>query len=182
MRAPSVVLLGVLLASSAFAASFDCARASTPRQKAICASPRLSQLDDQLAAAYSKLLATVPTEARATARQNERDWLRSIDCPANLGPEELEDCLALSWYKRVHLLQTAISSASQPGRVPFLWNSVHFTQADIGDEEASIDAERGAPQYSTLDAEWPQALSSDPDWQAWNRAIELEARDLASQG
>jgi hypothetical protein len=66
-------------------------------------------------------------------------------------------------------------------RVPFLWNSVHFTQPDTGDE-ASSDAERGAPQYSTLDAEWPQALSSDPDWQAWNRAIELEARDLASQG
>jgi uncharacterized protein len=181
MRAPSVVLLGVLLASPAFAASFDCARASTLREKAICASPRLSQLDDQLAAAYSKLLATLPTDARATARQNERDWLSSIACPANLSQEALGDCLALSWDKRIHLLQTAISSASQRGRVPFLWNSVHFTQPDTGDE-ASSDAERGAPQYSTLDAEWPQALSSDPDWQAWNRAIELEARDLASQG
>jgi uncharacterized protein len=148
---------------------------------AICASPQLSQLDDQLAAAYSNLLATVPTHARATVRQNERDWLRSIERPANAGRHALGDCLELSWDKRIRLLQTAISSASQPGRVPFLWNSVHFTQPDTGDE-ASSDAERGAPQYSTLDAEWPQALSSDPDWQAWNPAIELEARDLASQG
>jgi len=181
MRAPAVVLLGVLLASPAFAASFDCARASTPREKAICASPRLSRMDEQLAAAYSKLLATVPTEARATVRQIERDWLRSIECPANVGSQALEDCLTLSWDKRLRLLQTAISSASQPGSVPFLWNSVHFTQADTGDV-ADSDAERGAPQHSTLDAAWPQALSSDPDWQAWNRAIELEARELASQG
>ncbi len=181
MRAPAVVLLGVLLASPAFAASFDCARASTPREKAICASPRLSKMDEQLAAAYSKLLATVPTEARATVRQIERDWLRSIECPANVGSQALEDCLTLSWDKRLRLLQTAISSASQPGSVPFLWNSVHFTQADTGDV-ADNDAERGAPQHSTLDAAWPQALSSDPDWQAWNRAIELEARELASQG
>ena len=32
-------------------------------------------MDEQLAAAYSKLLATVPTEARATVRQIERDHL-----------------------------------------------------------------------------------------------------------
>ena len=181
MRAPSVVLFGVLLTSPAFAASFDCARASTPREKAICASPRLSQLDDQLAAEYTKLLATVSTEVRATVRQNERDWLHSVECPANLGREALGDCLAIAWDKRVRLLQATISSARQPGGVPFVWNSVHFTRPDTGDE-ASNDAQRGAPQYSTLDAEWPQALSSDPGWQAWNRAIELEARDLASQG
>ena len=79
----------------------------------------LSQLDDQLAAAYSNLLATVPTEARATVRQNERDWLRSIECPANAGREALVNCLELSWDKRVRLLQTAISSASQPGPSAF---------------------------------------------------------------
>lgn len=181
MRAPSVVLLGALLASPALAASFDCARASTPREMAICTSPRLSLLDDELAAAYNKLLATVPPEVRATVRQNERDWLRSIECPANVGRQALGDCLAIAWDKRVQLLQTASSAARHPGRVPFLWNSVHFTQPDTGDEARS-DAERGAPQYATLDADWPQALSADPDWQAWNRAIELEARDLASQG
>jgi hypothetical protein len=138
-------------------------------------------LDEQLAAAYSRLLATVPTEARATVRQNERDWLRSIECPANVGSQALEDCLALSWDKRLRMLQAAISSASQPSSVPFLWNSVHFTQADTGCV-ADNDVERGAQQHSTLHAAWPQALSSDPDWQAWNRAIELEARKLASQG
>jgi uncharacterized protein len=127
MRAPSLVLLGALLASPAFAASFDYARASTPREKAICASPRLSQLDDQLAAAYSKLLATVPAEARATARQNERDWLRSIDCPANLGPEALEDCLALSWDKRVHLLQNGdiLGKPARPGASPLELGPFH---------------------------------------------------------
>jgi uncharacterized protein len=183
MRASSVVLLGLLLASPAFGASFDCARAATPREKAICTSPRLSHLDDQLAAAYRRLVATVPSNLRAMVRKNERGWLRSAGdgCPANVGQEALGDCLEAAWDKRVRLLQTAISSLSQPGRVPFLWNSVHFTQADTGDL-AHDDAERAAPQYSTLDAEWPQALSTDSDWQAWNRAIELEARELASHG
>jgi uncharacterized protein len=177
----SFVLVAVLLASPVFAASFDCARASSPRKKAICASPQLSHLDDQLGATFNKLLATVPAEFRATVRQNERDWLRSSECPANLGQKALGNCLTLAWDKRIRSLQTAISSASQSGGVPFLWSSVHFTQADTGDV-ASMDAERGAPPYSTLDAEWPQALSSDPNWQAWNRAIELQTRDMASQG
>lgn len=183
MRSAFFVLLGLLFASPAFAASFNCAQAATSREKAICALPRLSQLDDRLAAAYDKLLATVPADAHAIVRKNERDWLRSVGdrCPANLGQDALGDCLALAWDKRVRLLETAISSVSQRDRVPFLWNSVHFTQADTGDQ-ARDDAERGAPQGSTLDAEWPQALSTDMDWQTWNRAIELEVRKLASQG
>lgn len=183
LRVASAVVLGGLFASPAVAVSFDCAHAATPREKAICASPRLSKLDDQLAAAYGRLLATVPSGTQAIVRTNERDWLRSADdgCPANVGQEAFRDCLASVWDKRVRVLQTAISSVSEPDRIPFLWDSVHFTQADTGDEARS-DAERGAAQYSTLDAEWPQALSTDPDWQAWNRAIEFEARNLASQG
>jgi uncharacterized protein len=180
MRALSFALVAVLLASPVFAASFDCARASSPREKAICASPRLSYLDDQLGATFNKLLAAVPAEAHATVRQNERDWLHSFECPANLGQEALGKCLALAWDERIRLLQMAISTSQSSG-VPLLWNSVHFTQADTGDE-ARMDAERGAPTESTLDAEWPQALSSDPNWQAWNRAIELQTRDMASQG
>jgi len=183
LRAASAVLLGCFFASAAFAVSFDCARAVTPREKAICASPRLSQLDDRLAAAYGKLLAAVPADARATVRNDERDWLRSVDdrCAATIGQSILEDVLAEALDERVRYLETAISSVSQGGRVPFVWHSVHFTQADTGDV-ARNDEERGATRYSALDAAWPQALSTDPEWQAWNRAIEFEARELASQG
>lgn len=177
------LILFLFASSAAPGASFDCAKAETPQEKAICASPRLSQLDDQLAAAYGRLLATAPSGARPMVRKNERDWLRSAGdgCPPNVGQEALAGCLASAWDKRVRLLETAISSFSQPDRVPFLWDSVHFAQADTGNL-ARDDAERGAPQVSTLDAEWPLALSTDPDWQAWNRAIESEARELASQG
>lgn len=183
MRTASVVLLGLLCTSPAFAASFDCAHATTLNEKAICASPRLSQLDDQLAAAYAKLLATVPAETRVLLRKNELDWLHSVGdgCPANVGLEALGDCLADQWEKRIRSLEAALSSIETHDRIPFLWDSVHFTRADTGDL-ASEDAERGASPYSTLDAEWPQALSTDPDWQAWNRAIEREARLMASQG
>lgn len=176
------LILFLFTSSAASGASFDCAKAETSQEKAICASPRLSQLDTHLAAAYGKLLASVPTNARAVVRKDERDWLRSVDdrCPAKTGEKALEDCLAPAWDERVRFLESISSVRQRDGRT-FLWHSVHFTRADTG-EVAREDAERGASQYSTLDAEWPQALSTEPDWQAWNRAIELEARNLASQG
>ena len=41
-------LAAALSVRSASAASFDCAKASTPTEKAICADPILSSLDEQL--------------------------------------------------------------------------------------------------------------------------------------
>jgi len=176
------LILFLFTSSAASGASFDCAKAETSQEKAICASPRLSQVDTQLAAAYGKLLASVPANARAVVRKDERDWPRSVDdrCPAKIGEKALEGCLAPAWDERVRFLESA-SSVGQRDGITFLWHSVHFTQADTG-EVARDDAERGALRYSSLDAEWPQALSTDPDWRAWNRAIELMARNLASQG
>jgi len=48
----TALLCLILIASTASAASFDCAKAATAVEKAVCASPRLSALDDELAAAY----------------------------------------------------------------------------------------------------------------------------------
>ena len=52
MRA--VVLIFLLFAAAdAQAASFDCKRAATPSERAICAEPALSQLDERAVAAYT---------------------------------------------------------------------------------------------------------------------------------
>ena len=56
-----VVLLAAMAcaAGSARAASFDCTRAATPVEKAICAAPALSQLDERAVAAYDEAVATL---------------------------------------------------------------------------------------------------------------------------
>ena len=49
--------LPFLLCVLAHAASFDCTKAKTAQEKAICGTPALSAADDQMAAAYKAWLA-----------------------------------------------------------------------------------------------------------------------------
>jgi uncharacterized protein len=48
------LLAGAFATRSAYAASFDCARAATPDERAVCADPRLSELDDMLSRANAQ--------------------------------------------------------------------------------------------------------------------------------
>jgi len=52
-------LLGLVLIPSARAASFDCAKASTFVEKAICTDKQLSSLDDQPAGLFKAARATM---------------------------------------------------------------------------------------------------------------------------
>src|SRR5665213_4587727 len=87
----------VLLFASgiAHAASFDCAKAKTPQEKAICVSPSLSAADEQMAAAYRAVLAAASSEMKDEVRTDQRNWLHfiALRCnaawsisPDNLGP------------------------------------------------------------------------------------------------
>jgi len=69
--------IGPTGAGPALAASFNCARAATPTEVAICANPALSALDGELGLAYTPQLASV-----AAVKQVERGWLalRNVAC------------------------------------------------------------------------------------------------------
>lgn len=56
------------------AASFDCAKAASPSEKTICATPELSNLDSQLAVAWKNAVATSPNAAALKSAQLQ--WLR----------------------------------------------------------------------------------------------------------
>ncbi len=58
------------------AASFDCAKASTKIENAICASPRLSLLDEDLGKLYQEALKRSPESQQAQIRDEQRRWLR----------------------------------------------------------------------------------------------------------
>jgi uncharacterized protein len=98
----SLLLLLPLFASSvANAASFDCTKASTKRERLICHTPELSADDARLGAVYIQMLGALPPEAAALEKQLEREWLRSLDedCPADRSDDVV--CLDQKYKERI---------------------------------------------------------------------------------
>ena len=62
----------------AHAASFDCAKAATATEKAICANPRISDLDEYLGRYYQGGRVSMGRGAAACLASNQREWLRSV--------------------------------------------------------------------------------------------------------
>lgn len=71
----TLALLGLFAGSAAQAASFDCNKARTPMEKAICSDMKLSALDDELNAAYKAALER--SGSKEAIRRWQRDWLKS---------------------------------------------------------------------------------------------------------
>lgn len=73
------IFFGILLAAymaNAFAASFDCAKAATAVEKAICADNRLGRLDEVLAQNYRAMsAANIGSGALANLRSTQRSWI-----------------------------------------------------------------------------------------------------------
>jgi uncharacterized protein len=57
-------------------ASFNCTNARTSAEKAICASPALSSLDEQLAKAYASAIAV--SDNPDVVKRQQHEWLRNI--------------------------------------------------------------------------------------------------------
>lgn len=60
------------------AASFDCSKAATATEKAICANGRVSDLDEYLGRYYQAGRASMGREAGACLASNQREWLRGV--------------------------------------------------------------------------------------------------------
>jgi uncharacterized protein len=85
-----------LISCSAYAASFDCAKAQTRVEKLICEDPQISQLDEDMADAYANALKAV--EVRASVRDEQKQWLKVRNsCKSS-------DCLYRVYEKRVPAL------------------------------------------------------------------------------
>jgi uncharacterized protein YecT (DUF1311 family) len=68
----------LLLPPITHAASFDCAKATSPIEKAICSDPHLSALDDQLSIAYQIALRSA-SEGDIVVRHQQRAWLSNLN-------------------------------------------------------------------------------------------------------
>jgi len=178
MRKAIILPLMIVFAAMAHAASFDCAKARTAQEKAICASPELGAIDDQMAAAYRALLSQVPADLATGIRDNQRDWIRSMPtaCPAEPyypSAPDIATCLENYENGRIAALQHMV--LHQNG-VTFVWRSITLTAST-----STPPADESRPDGpGTLNASWPQASSSSPAWLAWNRALEAAVRTMAS--
>lgn len=89
-------------ASSAAAPSFDCARAATPVERAICADADLAALDRELDARFRAKLDDASFLERRSLRRRQRDWLKQRDaaCGEHAGAG-LVACLAERYRERL---------------------------------------------------------------------------------
>ncbi len=96
-------LLIILLAASynpVQAASFNCARASSDSERAICANAELGKLDEELAQTYRALLKSAGKSSVIELKTEQADWLSARNrCGADV------QCLATSYQSRLAVLR-----------------------------------------------------------------------------
>lgn len=118
------MLKSVLLSSAALAATislapaaeaFDCAKASSDTEKAICADPTLQAADDAMSAAYAALLPKMSGDQPAMLKANQIAWLkqRESNCGWQEEPAERTSCLLDMTTQRTHYFTG--TSISGPG-------------------------------------------------------------------
>lgn len=105
MLKPVLMSSGALVAALAFApaaSAFDCAKASTDTEKAICADPGAKAADDAMGAAYAALLPTLQTDQQSMLKASQVAWLklREQNCGWQEKAEEKAACLVEITDKR----------------------------------------------------------------------------------
>lgn len=95
-----LALAAVMLvpAGSALAASFDCTKAATQVEKAICTNSLLSELDTRMANAYDLARWRIPE-----VKQEQRNWLAQRNTCTS------DDCLAAAYQGRIMALEAHIA-------------------------------------------------------------------------
>lgn len=117
-RALEVLLVVMSLSQSAWA--FDCKKASTPTEKAICESESLVKLDAEVAAAYTKARSTANATWKKAILGTQKEWLIERDaCGANA------KCIEKSMRKRLQ------NFAPPPAASPFVIREVTGPKYDV---------------------------------------------------
>lgn len=122
-----ITLLFVLTVSQlSFGASFDCKKAGTEVEKAICLDKTLSRLDEFLALTYKKALARSSHKNKLKASQ--RNWLRAKRNKC----EDDDICLNTEYYSRIlELTDTRKSSDLSGSYERYNKNKPSFHSSDI---------------------------------------------------
>lgn len=106
------VLKGLFFSSTSYAASFDCSKARSNMEKAICQNETLSKLDEKLSLTYKDSRVKLSPTANQTLIASQRSWLRFtstycfIDAYASPVPiKDATDCLIDAYKIRIQELE-----------------------------------------------------------------------------
>lgn len=100
-----IAILVLLFSVSSIAASFDCTKAGTPVEQAICNSSELSSLDEALAQTYRSQIASSPESSQI--KSDQRRWIAEIRNKC-----DDTECLAAAYKKRISNLQPTAPASS----------------------------------------------------------------------
>ena len=115
------------------AASFNCAKARSPVEKAICANSELSKLDENLAEVYKLVIKVHPVQNYIKARQ--KDW---IGLNNYCEKDKIVGCLKKRY-------ETRIAQLKKPSPLKIFSSSPNFDYSD-GDAVAEIWQQDGKYQ------------------------------------
>lgn len=154
-----------LLGLSDRAVAFDCAKASTPSEKAICADPKLKAADDALAAAYDAVMQRAPADRKEALKQSQQDWIVQRDSACVIGEDGSmsSECLLTQTTDRTSYLLA--KPAAGPGMTPSPIPLVITRKAEKGkncDVDVSLyqfGATEGSPGRRAFDTRVDEMLS-----------------------
>jgi len=162
MRAIQAVLITVvaLASSKALAASYDCSKASTYSEKAICNNPELSNLDDELSIAYKEAMGSAAEQKASYIRAMQREWLKLRNACKE------EQCILNAIMGRISELKA--NSVSAPASKERVAEVEVENQTQISNEPAKVEnpAETRKPVSEEVSA--PQAQNPN------RRVVDLE--------
>ncbi|HBH34951.1 MAG TPA: hypothetical protein DDW45_00620 [Gammaproteobacteria bacterium] len=101
------ILLSTSVASSAWAASFDCSEAQSRVEKSICSTPALNQLDARMGYAWKKLLAAEGSNKQRYIKQ-QREWLKERNQECSSGDKH---CMEVSYHEQIRKLERQLAIA-----------------------------------------------------------------------
>lgn len=164
-------LLALAAAGAAHAASFDCKAAKSATEKAICGSPKLSALDEQLARDYARALHALSPAGAGRLKESQRSWLRFATqvCTPRKGAKPdgtIAECLEPEFKERLgQLAQVGLRLG------PYVFNRIDFYAAGRSRNE---DGNR--PGFTTDHVAFPQIDSPvTPATTAWNASQRKDA-------
>ncbi|WP_368412655.1 lysozyme inhibitor LprI family protein [Dongia sp.] len=162
------------LARPAHAASFDCAAATQPLEKIICADEDLSALDEKMAATYKETQAKLDGDAAQTIKTSQRAWLKFLRayCGAtDRAGWTTAECLDMEYDTRIQDLAGAI--IVQPA-FTFLQVAEYQTIKIDAEPEYDRPAETGRHYFSYPQIIAPKVAETarwNDDMQKWARSV-----------
>lgn len=147
-----IAVIGFLFAATTFAASFDCTKAGTPIEKAICSYPELSALDEQLASIY-RIAATTAAD-QSQLKHEQRTWISQVRNKC-----EDANCLALTYQTRISELVGKAPNQLLPANDQMPQNQL---QASLTN---SAPPQNTTPPESTIQQQSPSPTESSQQTQ-----------------